>query len=73
MYYTLKKQGTPLPDVLKFRNFSFKSYYTGRIYELVGEVVPYHYGVGEEGIFKIVCSCRALLICIVGVFARCGV
>ena len=43
------------------------------IYELVGEVVPYHRGVGEEGIFKIVCSCRALLICIVVVFARCGV
>ena len=30
-------------------------------------------GVGEEGIFKIVCSCRALLICIVVIFARCGV
>ena len=36
-------------------------------------VVPYHCGVGEEGIFKIVCSCRALLIRIVVVFARCGV
>ena len=39
----------------------------------VGEVVPYHCGVGEEGIFKIVCSCRALLIRIVVVFAGCGV
>ena len=44
------------------------NYYTVRIYELVGEVVPYHCGVGEEGIFKIVCSCRALLIHIVVVF-----
>ena len=43
------------------------------IYELVGEIVPYDCGVGEEGIFKIVCSCRALLICIVMIFARCGV
>ena len=41
--------------------------------ELVGEVVPYECVEGEEGIFKIVCSCRALLICIVVVFARCGV
>ena len=28
---------------------------------------------GKEGIFKIVCSCRALLICMVVIFARCGV
>ena len=42
-------------------------------FELVGEVVPYHCGVEEEGIFKIVCSCRALVIRIVVVFARCGV
>ena len=33
----------------------------------------YDCGVGEEGILKIVCSCRALLICIVVIFARCGV
>ena len=33
-------------------------------YTLVGEVVPYHCGAGEEGIFKIMCSCPALLICI---------
>ena len=26
---------------------------------MVGEVVPYDCDVGEEGIFKIVCSCRA--------------
>ena len=40
------------------------------------EIVPYDFGkfgVGEEGIFKIVCSCRALLICIVVIFVRCGV
>ena len=55
--------------MLKFGNLSFKLYYTGIIYKLVGEVVPYHCGVGEEGIFKIVCSCRALLIRIVVVFA----
>ena len=41
--------------------------------ELVGEVVPYHCGLGEEGIFKIVCSCRAFVIRIDVVFARCGV
>ncbi len=32
------------------------------IYELVGDIVPYDCGVGEEGIFKIVCSCRALIV-----------
>ena len=49
------------------------AHYTGGIYELVGEIVPYDCGVGEEGIFKLVCSCRALLICIVMIFSRCGV
>ena len=32
------------------------------MYKLVGEVVPCNCGVGEEEIFKIVCSCQALLI-----------
>ena len=36
----------------------------------------YDCGVGEEGTFRKICSCRALLICIEGivvVFARLGV
>ena len=42
------------------------------IYKLVEEVVPYDCGVEEEGMFEIVYSCQALLICIVVVFVRCG-
>ena len=48
-----------LPDVLTFLNLSFiKLYYTGRIYELAEEVVPYDCGVGEEGSQLLVSAAR---------------